>query len=66
MVIEFEDKLGFVFELFTKAFNFLQPQLEIYPGCTVWRALMKKWVNIMAPFEDKLAGAFTQLLIRGR
>jgi hypothetical protein len=66
MVLAFEEKLGFVFELFTKAFNFLQPELEIYPGCSIWRTLMKKWVSMMKPFEGKIAEGYIRLLIRVR
>ena len=46
----FEEKLGFMMELFTKAFNYLVKELEIYPGCSIWRSLMKKWVNKMKGF----------------
>lgn len=53
-------------ELFTKAFNFLEPELEIYPGCSLWRCLMKKWVIKMMPFNGLLAKAFNQLLIKVR
>lgn len=37
-------------ELFTKTFNFIEKKLEVYPGCSIWRTLMKKWVNKMKIF----------------
>lgn len=62
----FEEKLGFMMELFTKAFNFIEKELEIYPGCSIWRTLMKKWVTKMHPFQQKNEQGFIQLLAKVR
>ena len=53
-------------ELFTKAFNFIEKKLEVYPGCSIWRTLMKKWVNKMKIFQDKVNEGFIQLLTKTR
>ena len=61
-----EEKLGFLLEMFTKACNHLEPELEEHPGCTIWRALMKKWVNKMKVFRGRNAEGFSQLFQRIR